>query len=97
MSYEKNGDFKKWYDTTEKRNYWVLGYFGGGSINIQNAMEIAKEYSDELNLPFASIQIDEIKQSRRFKGFRILYSMKVNQEIGKDVEEISDIWKWLKD
>jgi len=95
MTYSEIGDFKKYYDTTQKRNYWVLGYFGGGSINIQNVNDIANEYSKELNLPFNSIQIDEVFKSSRFKGFKVLYSMKVNQLPDKDAEESKNVWEWL--
>jgi hypothetical protein len=60
----KNANFRKYYDTTMKRNIWVLGYFGGGAINIMDAMLLASEYSNETNVPIGSVCIDEIQIGR---------------------------------
>jgi len=95
MSYEKNGDFKKYYDTTQKRNYWVLGYFGGGSINVIDAYSIGGELSDALNVPMGTVQIDEIRKSSRYKSFKIVYSLHPNQKPEADSEHSSNVWELL--
>lgn len=92
-----HGDFRKYYDSTQKRNYWVLGYFGGGSINIIDAYEAAKQFSESVGVPIDSIQIDEIFKSRRFKGFKYLYSKVENQEPDEYSDVMKDVWSWLGD
>lgn len=93
----KHGDFRKYYDTTQKRNYWVLGYFGGGSLNVIDAYEAAKQFSESVGIPIDSVQIDEIFKSRRFKGFKYLYSKAENQEPDKNSDIMKDVWSWLGD
>lgn len=79
---EEYGDFTMYYDSTQKRNIWLMGYFGGGAVNIVNAMEIAKEYAEEANVPLESVQIDEITKSTRVKYFKFFYSHKKQEPIG---------------
>jgi hypothetical protein len=92
----KNGDFRKYYDTEQKRNIWVLGYFGGGAVTITDAYKLAKEYAKECNVPLETIKIDEVLSSRRFKGFKYLYST-IEQEIAGATEIMNDVHKWLRD
>jgi hypothetical protein len=92
----KNADFRKYYDTTEKRNIWVLGYFGGGAVNIVDAHRLAKEYAKECKVPLETVEIDEVLSSRRFKGFKYLYSI-VEQEIAGATHVMNDVHKWLRD
>ena len=91
-----HGDFKKYYDKTSKRNIWVLGYFGGGSINIMEAYELAKEYSKSTGVHLDTVQIDEILHSRRFKGFKFMFS-NTPRVTEPDAEEMQDVFKWLHD
>jgi hypothetical protein len=91
-----NGDFKKYYDTTQKRNIWVLGYFGGGSVNIMDAYRVGCDYSNAIGVPIGSVQIDEILSSRRFKGFKIVYST-TEQEPESDAEVMENVYQWLRD
>ncbi len=95
MPFKRNGDFRKLYDINQKRNYWVLGYFGGGSVNICDAMEVAKEYSEELKLPLKTIHIDEIFESPRYKHFKILYSLKNSQKPDVDAEQFLNVFEML--
>jgi hypothetical protein len=83
----KTGDFCKYYDSTQKRNYWVLGYFGGGSVSVVDALELGKEYSDLTGVPLESVRIDEILQSTRYKGFKFIFST-VEQEKEPDVKNV---------
>lgn len=95
----KNADFRKYYDTLQKRNYWVLGYFGGGAVNVVNAYRLAQEYSLTCRVPLETVKIDEVLHSQRFKGFKYLYS-DAEQEVCKDVKK-SDmmiaVMNWLWD
>ncbi len=93
----KHPDFKKYYDTTQKRNYWVLGYFGGGSVNIMDAYRVATQYTIANNkVNIETVQIDEILSSRRFKGFKFIYSqIEQPKEVG--AEEMENVHAWLRD
>lgn len=93
----KHGDFKKYYDTTQKRNCWVLGYFGGGSVNILEAYELAKQMATTLKLPIQSIRIDEILKSRRYKGFKFMYSNVPDQQPEADATQLENVYQYLTD
>jgi len=71
---QNHPDFKCYYDKNHLINYWLLGYFGGGNINISKAMEVAKEYAAINNVPLESVMIDEIQKSTRCKYFKYIYS-----------------------
>jgi hypothetical protein len=71
----KHGDFKRYYCNLNKNNYYVLGYFGGGSLNVVDTYNAAKVYAEELNIPLEKVQIDEIFVSNRFKGFKVLFAL----------------------
>lgn len=87
-NWKEHGDFEIRYDSNLKRNYWILGYFGGGSINILEAYNIAKEYGKDYNVPLSSIKIDEVLSSRRYKGFKFIYStLETEQDIKAKVSE----------
>lgn len=95
MPYTRNADFAKYYDTNLKRNYWVLGYFGGGAINIADAYSICSELSNEINVPIGSIHIDEILKSSRYKHFKIIYSIQENQTPEEDAYSSENVWGLL--
>lgn len=90
-------DFKKYYCKTMKQNIWVLGYFGGGRVNIFNAWNLALEMAATLNVDVCTIHIDEIFQSRRFKGFKYLVSNVQNQQPEPDASIEENVFKWLMD
>jgi hypothetical protein len=95
----KNADFKKYFDTTQKRNIWVLGYFGGGAVNVLDALVLANDYAEQCKVPLATVVIDEIQSSRRFKYFKYIYST-VEQKRCKGVEHgevMQDVHRWLRD
>lgn len=94
--YESIGDFKIYYDTLNKRNYWVLGYFGGGSVNISKAYELAKEYAEENNVPLDTVCIDEILHSRRYEHFKYIYSQN-EQKPDKRAYQTENVYAWLTD
>lgn len=96
----KHGDFSVWYDTTQKRHYWLLGYFGGGSINIVEAMNVARQMADRLDVPLNTIQIDEVHSSRRYKGYKLIYSMAENQMMQEGIKDYcicENVWQRLTD
>jgi hypothetical protein len=92
----KNADFRKYYDTDQKRNYWVLGYFGGGAVNICEAYRLAKEYAEICKVPLETVKIDEILNSRRYKGFKYIYS-NVEQEICGATHIMNNVFAFLSD
>jgi len=89
--YQKSKDFAKYFDTELKKNIWVLGYFGGGSINVSDAFTRAKHFAEENNVPLNTVQIDEIHKSRRFKGFKFIFSTVDTQQIGEGVEDLTEM------
>lgn len=96
MDVTKHGDFKRYFDTTLNRNYWVLGYFGGGSINVAQAMQAAEQYAVATGVPLDTVQIDEIQHSRRFKRFKVLFSTEVAKKEA-DAYEMENVFGWLCD
>ena len=94
--YKTHGDFKKYYDTTQKRNYWVLGYFGGGSVNISEASILAKEYAKENNVPYNKVLIDEVLRSRRYKHFKFIYAVE-EQKPDADADSYENVYDMLTD
>lgn len=94
---QEYGDFKMYYDSTHKRNIWVMGYFGGGAVNVTTAMVIAKEYAEEANVPLEGVMVDEILSSRRFKGFKFFYSTEDNQKPIEGSDEMENVYQWLRD
>jgi hypothetical protein len=92
-----HGDFKKYYDTNSKSNIWVLGYFGGGAVNIIDAYKMAVKYTKSVNVPLESIQIDEILSSRRYKGFKFIYSSVSDQIPESDSYKMEGVYAWLRD
>lgn len=68
-----NGDFKVIYCKETKRNYWLLGYFGGGALNIGDAVAVAQDYAEETGAPVDSVCFDEISLSRFVKHFKYCF------------------------
>lgn len=94
----KNGDFSKYFDSTQKRNYWLLGYFGGGSVSVVDAYALAVEMSEVLNVPLDTIRIDEVLKSRRYKGFKFMYSTHPDQEMESGCKmSLNNVYQWLTD
>jgi hypothetical protein len=92
-----HGDFKIYFDNRQKRNYWVLGYFGGGSVNISEAYTLAEQFSKEVGVPLETVKIDEILNSRRHKGFKFMYSSQENQTPQKGADKMDNVYAWLTD
>ena len=86
----------EYYDTNLKRHVWVLGYFGGNSINIAEVAEIAKKYAKKYSVDFNSVEIREITESRRFKFNKIIFSPAI-QKPSKTAEQMENVIKWLTD
>lgn len=93
--FKESKDFREYYDTTLKRHIWVLGYFGGGSINVEEAYEAAKQYAKEYKVSLKSVRIDEISRSRRFKRFKFITSDEIQtpSETSEKMENVSS-WIW---
>ena len=89
---EKSRDFERLYDKTLKRNYWVLGYFGDGHINVVKAFEAAEDFSIKADVPIETVYISEITNSRRFKGFKYISSTKPLQEPENFSVEMDDVF-----
>lgn len=96
MEIFKHPDFKKYFDRTQKRNIWVLGYFGGGAVNITAAYKVALLYSHLYSVPVSTVCIDEILSSRRFKGFKFIYSS-VDQRPDEVADQMDNVYSWLID
>ena len=94
---DRNSDYVKYYCNRQKRHIWVLGYFGGGAIPLKDFTKVAKELSDEADVPLDSINIDDIRQSSRFKCFKFIYSDAINQTPLKDSETMTGVVNWLCD
>ncbi len=92
-----HGDFKVYFDNNQKRNYWVLGYFGGGSVNISDAYALAQQFSKEVGVPLETVKMDEILKSRRHKGFKYMYSDKQNQTPQEGADKMDNVYAWLTD
>ncbi|MFA5207447.1 MAG: hypothetical protein WC428_02205 [Candidatus Paceibacterota bacterium] len=92
----KNADFKMYYDKGQMRNIWVLGYFGGGAVNITNALALANEYAKKTGVPVETVCIDEVLSSRRFKGFKYMYSTQFQKKV-KSAVEMENVHQWLRD
>ena len=99
MAYNINthGDFKNWWCKKQKRTYWILGYFGGGSISISDAYELAKQYAKANNVAIETVQIDEVPSSRRYKYFKFIFSTALEQVPAKDSTEMDNVYEWLRD
>lgn len=93
----KTGDFKAYYCKKLKRNIWVLGYFGGGSVNYERFREVAAEYAKDCNVEIGSVEINEIFQSRRFKRFKFIYSTTKGQTAIEGAEIMENVFEWLND
>ncbi len=91
----KNEDFKMYYDIQMKRNIWVLGYFGGGAVNVMDAVTLASEYAYKANVSLGTVCIDEILSSRRFKGFKFLFSITPQEKI-EGANEMDNVFAWLR-
>jgi hypothetical protein len=91
---KKDSAFFKYYDTSLERNYWVLGYFGGGSINIMDAYYLALEYSRVYKVKKNTVHIDEILSSRSYKHFKYMYSMEKRPK-DKDAMELENVFEFL--
>ena len=69
-----NGDFKVIYCEDLQRNYWLLGYFGGGALNISDAHLVAQDYAEETGVPLESVVFDDVSVSRFVKYFKYCFS-----------------------
>jgi hypothetical protein len=67
-------DFTKYYDKSVKRNIWVLGYYGGGSVPIWSTMALAKQYAQATGAKIERVKIDEVLSSRSVQGYKFMYS-----------------------
>jgi hypothetical protein len=91
-----HGDAKKYFCKKNKINVWVLGYFGGGSFKVGDITTICDSYADLVDVPIESIKMGEIRGSRRFAGFKFIYSEDTNIPEG-EAEEIDNVFGWLND
>jgi hypothetical protein len=99
MSYDikTHPDFRKYYDSRIKRNYWVLGYFGGGALNIVETYELCKLFAETTNVPIETVMVDEILYSRRYKHFKYIFSNVPDQLPENDTNIYDNVWEILTD
>lgn len=96
----KSKDFRSYFCQTQKRNYWVLGYFGGGSLDYARVKAVAEAFAEETGYPIDDVKIDEILSSRRYKGFKFVYvtnSPSTPQLQLASAEPIADFHKHMRD
>lgn len=93
MNSKKIRDIKKYYDITHKVNIWLLGYFGGNSINISRAYTIALQYAKETNTKIESIHI--IENFSTYNSFKYIISNTKQLPIKKSIK-LSNIFKLLQ-
>ena len=94
---KKHGDFKKYYDTDLNRNYWMLWYFGGGSINLKSVQEVAEQFAEATGVPYETVFIDEILNSRRFKHCKYISSSAPDQNPEEDSYQTTSVYGWFLD
>lgn len=92
-----NKDYRLYFCENTQRNFLTLGYFGGGSINVSEAFKTATEFAEVAKVDIETVQIDEVNTSRRFKGFKVLFSIALDQKPAPKAESIKDVWVWLTD
>lgn len=97
--YGFNDDCKIYYCNKLKRHYWLLGYFGGGSIQFGRFKKVAEDFAKVHNCNVEEVQIDEILHSRRLSGFKYLFCPTTDgQEPISGIHcEIDDAWDLLTD
>lgn len=93
----KHGDFQQLYCKLQKRNYWLLGYFGGGAINIVEATTVAMQMAEATKLPLETIKMDEVLSSRRYKSFKFIYSELPDQEPLEGAQIWDNVYQHLTD
>jgi hypothetical protein len=80
-----------------QRHIWVLGYFGGGSINFKMFEAAALDFAKKTGVPIETVSIDEILRSRRYKGFKFIWSDAEDQSPLVGSEVMDDVYTWLTD
>ena len=90
-------DRKKYQCEKIKKHVWVLGYFGGGSINISNIMKMAEQFSHETGIDINTISVSEVISSRRFKYFKYITSDVIDQTSISDSIIVDNVYEWLFD
>ncbi len=90
-------DFKAYFDSTQKRNYWILGYFGGGAIKITDAYKLAEQFAKKIGVPLDTVKMDELLKSRRYKGFKFMYSDANNQTPQMNASVMENVFEHLTD
>lgn len=95
---EKHGDFARYWCRQTKREYWLLGYFGGGAINVSAAMSVAKIYAEKTGCDVDDINIDEIQNSRWCKYFKCVYNQKqgLKKPSSGKIRETDNAWELFR-
>ena len=84
---------QKFYDTIEKRNYWMLGYH---SRKVSDIYKTSNEFQEETGVEFDTIVFDEILSSSRFKSMYIMFSTQDNQTNKGGCKEMEDVYKFFR-
>lgn len=86
----------KFYCKKLKRNFQVLGYFGGGPVNFGRFEDKAEAFAIYLGCNARDIYISEIFASRRVKGYKVLWWDKPDQEPLYDANQVDNFWKYVE-
>lgn len=92
-----NRDCQIFWCELNKRTYWTLGYMNGGAINVALAVDIAEEFARQNKVDIESVEIAEIKQSRRYKYFKLMWSKEQGQAQPENALSVPDAWEFLHD
>lgn len=91
MNIKKHGDFCVYYDTSQKRYYWVLGYFNN---RVEDIYKVGKMFAEEYGVEFSSVHFDEVLYSSRFKHFKYITATEV-MEYKHPAKQMENVWDWL--
>lgn len=94
---DESTDRKKYFCEKIKKHVWVLGYFGGGGINVGDLFKVVGQLSYEAGIKIETVNVIEIISSRRFKFFKFITSDEPNQEPLEDSIVVDDVYSWLYD
>lgn len=94
---ETHGDFQRLFCKTANFNYWLLGYFGGGAVNVQDMEIVAKQFAEKNGVPYESVRLDTITSSRRYKNFRYVFSVHKGQVPETNSSVMNDVYNHITD
>jgi len=89
-------DFQIYFCKRTKRNYWMLGHWGGSNTSIIDKYKLAIDYANENNVEIESVKMAEVYKSRRFKSHMFMISDK-KQQPANDAIEMENVASFFYD